>query len=314
MPSITVVGAAWVAGFAIVTSLIIVIASRRNRGERLARRLGLALPDDATLRDEVLRRDRRRILWGAIGACLGGIVAVSAVLAATADGMIPDPEMGVVWIGIAGVVLGGSIAALCVVLGAPRSVDPTRPRVAHARRTELGDYLDPIELVGARVVAVLGAATTAVALAVPTSRWMIGGQPLASTVLAVGGLVTLVLLEIGGRRVVLARPRIAETPSALAWDDARRASELRILATAPLMMGTYAFMFGSFAVVSPALRLLPDLAAGIVANVTVYVLGGALVAIAVIAIARRPEQFYLRRLWPELAAANTERTRTEYSR
>jgi hypothetical protein len=314
MPYSTVVTAAWVAGLVITASLIIVIALRRKRGERFARRLGLALPDDPTLRDEVLRRDRRRIVWGAIGACIGGIAAVSAVLAATAADMIPDPEMGVMWIGLAGVVLGGSIAALCVVLGAPRSVDPTRPRVAHARRTELDDYLDPIELVGARVVAVLGAAVTALALAVPTSNWMVGGQPLASTVLAVGGLVTLVLLEVGGRRVVLARPRIAETPSALAWDDARRASELRILATAPIMMGSYAFMFASYAVISPALRLLPDLAAGILVNVTVYVLGGALVAIAVIAIARRPEQFYLRRLWPELAAANAERTRTEYSR
>ncbi len=310
----TLLGTAAITVLVVIVSLVMVIVSRGRHPERLSRRLGLALPDDPALRDEILRRGRHRTLWVSVGACLGFVVTIAIVLAAAVTGLIPDPGTGAAWTGLAGLVLGGAIAALCVVLGSRHPVDPSRPRVAHARRTELADYLDPIELVGARVVAGLGAVATALALALPGSSWMMEGQPLAAGVLAVGGLIGLVLLELGGRRVVLARPRVADTPVALAWDDATRATELRALATAPLMMGAYSLAFGSFASLGPALRLLPDVAAGILINVTFFVLLAALVTVAVVATSRKPEQFYLRRLWPEVAAANAANTRTRYSR
>lgn len=310
----TVLGTAAITVLVAVVTLVMAIAARGKHTERLTRRLGLALPDDPEQRDEIVRRDRRRIRWVSVGAGSGFIATVAAVLASAAAGLIPDPGTGAAWTGLAGLVLGGAVAALCVVLGTRHAADPTRPRVAHARRTELRDYLDPVELVGARIMAVAGASVTAVALALPGSTWMMGGQPLAAGVLAVGGLIALVLLEVGGRRVVLARPRIAETPAALAWDDATRATELRTLATAPIMMGSYSFVFAGFAALGPAMRLLPDVAAGILVNVSFYVLMAALVAMAVIATSRRPEQFYLRRLWPELAAANAASTRTKYTR
>jgi hypothetical protein len=312
MSVVTLAGAMSVTIVVVIVSLVVAVP-RRGHAERLSRRLGLALPADAAERAEIVSRDRGRIRWIAFGGCLGFIATIAVLLGAAAAGLVADPGAGAPWIGLAGLVLGAATAALGAVLGRRHPADPTRPRVAHARHTALGDYLDPIELVGARVVAILGALATAVALLSPGSSWL-GGQPLPATVLAAGGLLGLVLLEVGGRRVVLARPRVADTSNALAWDDATRATELRTLATAPIMMGSYSLVFSGMAGLGSVVRLLPDAAALIVVNLSFFVLVAAVVAVGVVALSRRPEQFYLRRLWPEIAAANASAASTRYAR
>lgn len=306
----TLLGTAAITALVLVMTLIMLIVTGRRDAERLSRRLGLALPEETAEREAILRGTRRRTRWSLIGAALGYLITVAGLLFATSAGVLPDLGTGIVWTGLAGLVLGGAIATLCVVLGTRHPIDPTRPRVAHARRTELRDYLDPIELGGARVAAALGAGVTVVALILPGATWTISGQALAPAILALGGLIGLLLLELGGRRVVLARPRVADTPTALAWDDATRAVELRALATAPIMMGSYALIFSGFAALGAGLRMLPDVAAGILINVSFYVILAVLVTVLVLAISRKPEQFYLRRLWPEVAAAAAHAPRT----
>src|SRR5690606_34857717 len=127
----------------------------------------------------------------------------------------------------------------------------------------------------------------------------------AALALPIVAVLSLLVLELGGRRVILTRPRLAASPEALVWDDALRADDLRILATAPLMTGLYGFILGLPSLYSlvPQQELGGEIVLLTLANVGFFVLMIALLVVVAFAIVRKPEQFSLRRLWPELAAA-----------
>jgi len=114
------------------------------------------------------------------------------------------------------------------------------------------------------------------------------------------------ILELGGRFVVLARPRIAESEAELAWDDAFRTADLRRLVTAVLMSSCYAIVFGGLPLVHDAAStVLSQTAMMVAANVSFYVFLAIAVVILVVALRRDPQHHYLRRLWPHLAPQNT---------
>jgi len=293
-------------GLYVALALGIAIWSLSIRGTRAAQRAsrqaGLALPEEP-LRGTLVRRLLHTLRWSNCGAAVGAVLGVAACLIAI-EHDVPLPENNsIVWLAFAGFVLGGSVGAVLAVLTA-RTPDATgRPRIARASRRELGDYLDPFELNGARVVAVLGAIVAGAMLVWPSAYF--GFPPAVTVLLAATGLVAWAILELGGRFVVLARPRIVESEAELAWDDAFRSADLRRLVTAVLMSSTYATVFGGFPLLFEAVNpMLSDTGVMVLVNVSFYVLFGAGVVMLVITLRRSPEHHYLRRLWPELAERN----------
>lgn len=309
MSSGTLIAAALSAALGIALALWANLVSPERLAARTAKRVGLQLPD-APLREQIMRRARHTRRWICNCAAIGLILTVGGILLATAGGSIPDPSSSIAWLAIAGVVLGGAVGALLGVLTDQPQLDPTQPRVAHAQHTTLRDYLDPIELVGARIVtglAVITGITTALSFVLtPENSTAITGSDLTPAALAlpVVAVLGLLVLELGGRRVILTRPRPAASREALVWDDALRADDLRILASAPLMTGLYGFILGvpSLYDFIPLQNLGGEFVLMLLVNVGFYVLMLGLLVVLAFAIARKPEQFYLRRLWPEIAA------------
>lgn len=90
--------------------LVALLVLRAQQAERLSRRLGLALPEGAAQREEILRRERRQTRWTLVGAGLGFLAAVGATLLVASAGLVADPGPGAVWTGVAGMLLGGVMA------------------------------------------------------------------------------------------------------------------------------------------------------------------------------------------------------------
>jgi hypothetical protein len=294
-------------GLYIALSLGVAIWSLSIRGTRAAqrasRRAGLTLPDEP-LRGSIGRRVLHTLRWSNCCAAVGALLGVAACVIAVTTG-VPIPENnGIIWLAFAGFILGGSVGAVLAVLTAQAPDATGRPRIARAARRELGDYLDPFELNGARAAAVLGSAIAVATLIQPSVYF--GFPPTVTILLAITGLIAWAILELGGRYVVLSRPRIVESEAELAWDDAFRAADLRRLVTAVLMPSCYAIAFGGlplfFEVANPVLS---DTAVMVLANVSFYVFLAIASAILVVALRRDPEHHYLRRLWPDLAPQNT---------
>jgi len=285
-------------GLAIVLWANLVPAERL--AARTAKRVGLALPAEP-LRDRIVRRTRSTRRWIANCGALGLLLTLGGVLLGVTAGWIPDPEVALSWLALGGIVLGTAAGALLGVLTDRPQLDREQPRVAHAQHTSLRDYLDPIELVGARIVVALGVVAGLTAAFTPGAAATSMG--VTAIVLAAVGMLSLVVLELGGRRIVLARPRPAASAEALVWDDARRGDDLRTLVTAPLMTGLYAFVIGLPALSTAIPRTGVDQTVALVlVNVGFYVLVLGLLAVLALALARQPARFYLRRLWPEVAA------------
>jgi len=287
---------------ALSLALWAILAPGDRMAARVSRRVGLALPAEP-LRGKLVRRMRRTTRWTSGAAAAGAVVGIAGVATAAASGSIGPDDTTPIWLAFAGLVLGGAVGAVLAIVTESRSAEPGQPRVARATPRELRDYLDPIELVGARVTAVLGVATTVALLAWPAARTIQVATPVAVTLLAAAGAVALVVLEVAGRRVVLGRSRISESPAELAWDDALRSDDLRRLVTAVLMTSTYAVIFGVFPLAGAlGSLLLPDALLMVAVNLAFYVLMAAAVVILVLSTVRKPARFYLRRLWPEVAA------------
>lgn len=290
----------------LVAIIVIVVAASLSapatRADRISRRAGLALPD-APLRERILERARTTRLLVTWGGAMGGLITLTALVIAVTTGAIPDPQAATGWVAVAGIMLGTTAGALLRVLAAAPQRDPDQPRVAHARHRSARDYLHPIERIGARVAT--GAGIVA-AIAVVLTPGAFSGDSAASAVstvaLAAAAAIGLTGLEWGGARIVLSRPRTATSPADLAWDDALRADDLRTLASAPIMTGTYAATVSIQALASALPYGTDDVLILALTNGGFFVLVIALVVVLAFALAVQPEKHYLRRLWPDVAA------------
>lgn len=290
MPFLTVMTLA--AGVALLVLLVasFVPSSRSSRARGMSRSVGLALTEDVrpTVERAIAIRLRATTL-GALAGLAGGWLAAAS------------PPLGDIqpWLVVAGLFLGiGLGSAVGAFLARPKPPAPGA-RVARSRDVRLHDYVMPFELTGARIliaVAIVAAVVVAALLAgIPRETTSLVSL-LVVTALA---LAAQVLFEILGRAIV-AQASPAQDPTALAWEDALRAESLRNLVTAPLTFGCVAVVLtvvGAFGVLplSPVSIILG-------AVVPIAVLVGALV-LAVISLVSKPQQHYLRMLWPETAAA-----------
>lgn len=298
MGTVTLVISIILAVAAIALAVLALLAPAEGAARRVAKRVGLPLPEQP-LRDQIASRAHHTRRWVAVSGSLALLGTVVAVAIATTGGAMADPGTELPWIAVGGTLLG--------VLSYRPPVDPDRPRVAHAQHTTLRDYLDPMERIGARIVVALGAVVAVGVMVVPGAATDAAGPgALTVVVLAAVGVIGLLAVELGGPRIVLARPRPSATPEALRWDDAQRADDLRTLVTGPIMTGSYASIIGLAALASAVPANVDRVLLLIVNNGGFFLLVVALLVVAGIALARRPGQYYRRRLWPEPGAATAD--------
>lgn len=287
--AVVILGAAVVPGLAVVTA-----KGRLRLAHRVARKVDLAL--DEPVGSAVVRRLAHRELVASAVATAAGVAALLAIAPLDTSGGAAQYDL--VWLVVAvlgGRALGASASAVYETLGrAPR----TSVRIARASTPVHGDYVAPIERVGAWVAAafsgvlsvglVVVEATGAVDLADPPRTWF---------VLAVAAPAAAVALDEAVARRVLARPQWAGTTLELAWDDALRARALRDLVTVPLTVGLVAPLV-LLGVVGEGLDggWPENPAVGLVSGLVPLVLLVALVAGAVAA-TQRPEHYFRQRLW-----------------
>ena len=266
--------------------------------ERLARSVALILTPEAL--PMVCKRVARRMR----GTTIGGVVGMLAGLAILSN----DPPLAqlplstMLWVGTvyAGLSVGAAAAA---VISGPR-LRGDEVRFARSEATGVSDYVAPIERHGARIAVALAVAVLLVSLALSTTGLVSFATPLSLTgggILGVLAIAALVLFELYGRWIVR-RGQPAGSPAQLSWHDALRSMLLRDLATAPIALGSYGFIVG-ITELSQALAAAGAnpigmmIAANIGFNAAAYT--GVLVAIFVVV--SKPQRYFRRRLWPELA-------------
>ena len=180
-----------------------------------------------------------------------------------------------------------------------RSALPTGPRVARATVLTPGDYVAPIERLGARVMVAVSVVAALGVLVADGAGWFAGATLPALVVGAVLVLppVTLAVHELLAARLVR-RPQPAGSALDLAWDDAMRAQTLRDMVTVPLAAGAYAPLallgtLGEQLDGTYPRSLVFDLVTG-----AFLVLLLALRVTAGVAIALRPHRHFREQLWP----------------
>jgi hypothetical protein len=274
----------------------------RHSANAFAKSVSLALPSNTAA---VTRRIARRSRGASIGALLAvGLVLATGLNAGPDDSATLSEQLLLLFGGgLAGVAVGVAVATATM-----REAVTGPVRYARVGAVSLRDYIAPIESDGARVVVVLAAMSTVGMViadatgAVDVALWPPAGNTAVFAVLAV---LSLVFFEAMSRRLVRA-PQPAGSPEDLTWNDALRAWHIRDFVTAPLALGVYTIMIVAvdFASAMDASTTVP-LPAIMVAHAAVPLLMLAILAMAVIAFATKPQRHFLRRLWSEVAAGST---------
>ena len=301
----------FIAGFLILSTVVLFILTfvpgyRAASVRMQARTVGLALPAGQAPALETNFAGRSRA--SSLGALVGTVLAVAGLV----SGVIPTqdpPALGGVaetWLIIGGFYVGMGVGAALRALTV-RTPSPTGERYARPGAVDVRDYLAPIDRIGSRVAVAAGLLVLVIAGIVSFSAF---GMTPANPAFSIGGLVvllgvvSLVVSEIATRRI-LDRAQPAASPEALAWDDAIRAITVREIVTAPMSLGVW----GSLAI---GISLTDSYSVGnqwpaglIVVNVLVLLIAAGILGAATYSIASRPQQHYLRRLWPDVAAAST---------
>lgn len=285
----------WLALVAIIASLAPIWSPRPRSIGRFARTVGLPLDGDVELERTIGERLRLRAKWGALGTVIGAIAGVPIVLSGA---LTTHPEWGgpsvapFAAIVLLGVLLAGRGVGVAIsILPAPPEVRRNGPRISRLPRPTAGEYVAPIERVGARALVVvsglLAAATAAPPIATET-RILAG-------VAGIGAIATLVVVEWASSALV-SRPQPAVSELLLRWDDALRAQTLRDLVSVPLMFGLLAIVTSISAASQWASAL------GDIGKIAVSVFTSAsfftLLVVLAFSIAVRPARYYLKRLWP----------------
>lgn len=271
-----------------------------SAADRSASSLGLALLPE--LEETVRRRIRRRNVFTMTGAVLGGIVGYGLMgFLPIETGFFGSPSTWLILVAwFAGLGVGATLSALTD----RTTIDPDAPRVARTGVVGLADYSAPVERLTARAVVAVALIVAMAALvllatgAVPPENRL---GTIAPLIMSGFAALALAVYEIGGRRIAT-RGRPSASPAELAWDDALRSLAIRDMVGAPLFVGVYSAIM-LVAAVMPALRVFDDLTGVIVTGSVIGLIAVVAITAMVISLLGRPQQHYLRRLWPEVAAA-----------
>jgi len=300
-PGMWTVSIAFTLASIIGLGLNLIPAYRRSRVRTLGTSVGLAVPDvlATPLSDRLTRRSI--ISW------IGSLIGLAAVVSAVELGFIvpTGDESGAadLWVVFGGIVIGVSAGAIVNALTL-KSVLPAGERFARSTAVRIDDYLSPIDLVGSRIAAGIGAVAL-VAWILVTATGLIAPDPVVTVGVVVTALsvISLFAFELAIRSI-LDRGQPVASPAELAWDDALRGMSMRSIASAPMCLG----IWGALAVCIdlaqvPAADPAVGGAASVIAIGAGVVIFVGIVIAAIASIATKPQQQYLRRLWPEVAAA-----------
>jgi len=296
----------WTMTVLLVGSLVVLFAltltssSRASAVRRLGRSVGLAVPEghEAALAARAARKTRASVLGAFLGTALVVLGFVTGIIPAA------DPESNVsdLWLVIGGYFVGLAIGAMINTLGY-RPAPVEGERFARSGAVDLRDYLAPVDRYGARVSVLFGVLALGGAMLLFATGY-IQLNPLASVSAAVVGLgvVSLAIFEFSARRI-LDRAQPVGSPAELAWDDALRAQNVREIATAPISLGLWGSLAVLLTLLDQPIPINPagDLLFGLLIAAVAVLLTVALIA-TVYSIATAPQQHYLRRLWPSVAA------------
>lgn len=252
---------------------------RAQRAATFVRSVGLALPD--SLKDVVTERVALRQRGGAAGLVAG--------IAASAFVLSMDPASGehfaTPFLLIGGAFAGAAVGVAIAAAQASAPLDPDVVKYARTSAVGLSDYVAPLERTGGRIVVALAVVALVAAIAV--------GAPVSPVLIALGVLavLTLIVFEVAGRRIV-DRAQPALSPGDLRWDDAVRASVLRDMVTAPIILGADTVVVAGGALAD---HLLAGSEVAKIALVIAVFVAAALLATA--AITTRPQRYFITRLW-----------------
>lgn len=182
---------------------------------------------------------------------------------------------------------------------ATRPVLPAGPRVARAAVLAQGDYVAPIERLGARAMVSVSVVVVLGVLIGSDVGWFTI-DPLHPIWIGAALIVPpalLVMHELVAARLTR-RPQPAGSALDLAWDDAMRARTLRDMVTVPIATAAYVPL-ALLSLVSERIGGAPPRSFGFdLVTGAFLVLLLALLVTAVVAIALRPHRHFREQLWP----------------
>lgn len=268
-----------------------------------ARNVGLALSEQ--MRPAVIDRVRRRILGACIGAAVGSFAGVGL------SALVPKNELvegaPSIWLVLGGAFAGMGVGVMLTAVGRRGALGPDAPRIARLDSVSLVDYVHPLERNGSRILIGIAVLLTLVALGFALTGGLneAGAATIAApALLTLTALVCLLVFEVGGRRVV-SRGRPASSAEELAWDDALRAQSLRDMLQGPLYSGSYLILVLSIAL-RDAMSGTETWWLGLAGSVLSAIVGLGVILVFIALEARRPQQHFLRRLWPEVAVGGEQ--------
>jgi hypothetical protein len=291
---LTVLATVILCGAALPGVAVLTGRGRLRVAHRVARKVDLALDEPAG--SVVVRRLARRELIASAVATLAAVVTLVVLSPVAASG--DSEQYDLLWL-VGAVLVGRAVGAFGAAVYETWGSEPrSTVRIARASSPVHGDYVAPIERIGAWVAAAFSVLVS-VGLGVldATGAVDLGDPPKALFVLAaVAPVVAVVLDEVVARRV-LSRPQRAETALDLAWDDAMRARTLRDLVTVPLTVGALAPIVLAGVVGQGLDGGWPENpAVGLVSGI-VPVMLLVVIAAGAVSIAQRPERYFRQRLW-----------------
>jgi hypothetical protein len=274
----------------LVASLI-ARSQRKTAAVRFARRFGLEVPEglEPTIRAGV---EARRI-GAPVGVAIG--VAVATVL------LLVNPGLNLLatyWCLFGAYLVGASLGSTTAILIAEQRRDSGTVRMARMNAVSTRDYVSPVQtwfvwFFVALAVVVFGADCWLTVSVSPHFLSVVSG------VIAGLAVLTLAAYEIIAHRLVR-RGAIAGTPLELAWDDGLRSYALTNLSATVGLIPLYSLiaydtlLFNSTGIYSSPFFGVFTAFAPIAATVGILTL-------ITVTTQTRTRQYFLRRLWPELA-------------
>jgi pimeloyl-ACP methyl ester carboxylesterase len=270
----------------------VTLSGRKTAAARFAKRFGLEVPDgfEPTIRAGV---EARRV-----GAPIG--TGISVAIATVLILLTPNLSLLATWWCLFGAYLvGASLGSTAATLIAEQRRDRGAVRVARINAVSVGDYVSLLQTNLVRIFVALAV------LAFAADGWLaISVSPrylsVVSGVIAGLAVVTLGVYEVVSRQLV-ARGALAGTSAELAWDDGLRSYALTNLSGTVGLLPLYSLIAYDTLLINSA---------GIGSNPLFPVFTGfapiaatvGILALVVLMTRVRTRQYFLRRLWPELAS------------
>jgi hypothetical protein len=283
----------------IVIMLIALVAGRaqqKNAIARFSRKFGLEVPEgmESAIRSGVMARH----IGAVIGTSIAEVIAVVLLL------VFPGFQiLAIWWCLLAAYLAGAGIGSAVAILLSERRREQGVVRVARSSAVTVADYVPPLQTWFARCCVVLGI------LAFAGDLWLAFGTSgtylsLVSGLLAGLAIVMLVVYEVVSRRFV-SKGALAGSPLELAWDDGLRSYALSNMNIMVALVALYSLIGYDTLWYNGPFSHVEKIASQPVFGVYVglFPIGAAVLILCLVAIITRirSRQYFLRRLWPNLA-------------